>query len=136
MIDDLKARARRFVEHHNQADYLQTFDELLTTDVKVHEYLPGLPEPMDRAIYNGFIAGFRAAIPDIHNEVEDLFGEGDRVAVRWHGSGTHTGEPLVGMPAKGNSVRARGIYILRFEGDRIAEIWDNWDNVNVMQMLG
>ena len=135
MSSDIKARAARFVEKHNQADYMQTFDELLTPDVKVHEYLPGLPEPMDRNVYTAFIAGFRDALPDVRNAVDDVFSDGDRVAVRWHASGTHTGEPLMGIAAKGKAVQAHGIYILRFEGDRIAEIWNNWDNANVMQQL-
>ena len=59
------------------------------------------------------------------------------LAVRWVGGGTHTGEPLVGIPAAGRAVRAHGVYILRFASDgTIAEVWNHWDNLNVVQQLG
>lgn len=132
---DYTSMAREFVMEHNQADYLNTFDRLLSADCVVHEYLPGLPPAMDRTIYNQFIAGFRAALPDIHNEIEDLMVAGDRTVIRWTGSGTHTGADLMGIASKGIPVTAHGIYILRFEGECIAEVWNNWDNLSVLKQL-
>jgi steroid delta-isomerase-like uncharacterized protein len=102
----------------------------------VHEYLPGVPPAMDRAAYSHFIAAFRAALPDIHNVVEDVIAEGDKVSVRWTGSGTHTGARLMGIPAGGRQVSANGIYIFHFVAGKIAEIWNLWDAVNVLQQLG
>jgi steroid delta-isomerase-like uncharacterized protein len=134
--DTATALARRFLFEHNQEGYLASFDDLLASDVVVHEYLPGLPEAMDRAGYEGFIGMFRASLPDIGNTLEDLFVAGDRVAIRWTGSGTHTGAPLLGIPASGKRVKAHGIYILRLEGDRIAEVWNSWDGVNLLAQLG
>lgn len=133
---DTAAVAHRFLLEHNQEGYQVSFDELLTPDVVVHEYLPGLPEAMDRAGYEGFIGMFRASLPDIGNTIEDLFVAGDRVAIRWTGHGTHTGASLLGIPASGKRVTAHGIYILRLEGDRIAEVWNNWDGVNLLAQLG
>jgi predicted ester cyclase len=134
-MHDYAALARRFVMEHNQADYLRSFDALLTPNAIVHEYLPGLPGDMDRAFYNQFIAGFRAALPDIRNQVEDVIVSGDKAVVRWTGYGTHTGADLVGVPAGGRPVVAHGIYLFRFEGDCIAEVWNHWDNLNVVQQL-
>jgi predicted ester cyclase len=133
--ETMLATARRFLLTHNQADYLAAFDSYFTPNVVVHEYLPGLPDAMPRAVYEQFIAGFRAALPDIHNQLEDAFANGDRVVMRWTGYGTHTGADLMQIPAGGRPVKAQGIYILRFEGDRIAEVWNNWDNLNVAQQL-
>lgn len=84
--EENKAIARRFVQEHNQSEYLATFDQLLAPNCIVHEYLP---ESMDRESYNHFIAMFRSAIPDIHDTVEDAVAEGDKVVVRWKGYGTH-----------------------------------------------
>jgi predicted ester cyclase len=134
--EEIKATARRFVLEHNQAAYLASFDELLDPKCVVHEYLPGLPPALDRAGYNQFIASFRAALPDIHNDVDQIITEGEYAVVRWTGYGTHTGEALMGIPAKGHPLVAHGIYILRIAGGRIQEIWDNWDNLNVLQQLG
>jgi len=127
--------ARRFVTEHNGVGFARALDELLAPGAVVHEYLPGLPPAMDRAIYDGFLTSFRAAMPDIRDEVNDVIVDGSRVAVRWTGHGTHTGEALMGIPAKGARLVAHGIYILRFEGERIAEVWSHWDNLSVLEQL-
>ena len=82
------------------------------------------------------IAMFRASLPDVQNTILEVIDAGDRVVIRWAGGGTHTGEPLVGIPAAGKPVQAHGVYILRFAGGRIAEVWNHWDNLNVVQQLG
>lgn len=135
MRDAIEKLARRFVLEHNGPGYLRAFDELLAPGALVHEYLPGLPPAMDRKVYEGFIASFRAALPDIRDEVNDVLVDGSRAAVRWTGYGTHTGEALMGLPAKGAKLVAHGIYVLRFEGERIAEVWNHWDNLNVLEQI-
>ncbi len=130
------ALARRFVLEHNQAGYAASFAELLAPDCIVHEYLPGLPYALDRAGYEQFIAMFRSALPDIHNSIEDVIAAGDKVVIRWAGYGTHTGTELMGIPASGKALTAHGIYIFRCAGGKIVEVWDNWDNLNVLQQLG
>src|SRR5579884_3493802 len=64
--------ARRFVLEHNQAEYRATFDALLAPECAIHECVPGLPDPMDRAAYEQFIAAFRRALPDVHNTVDEV----------------------------------------------------------------
>ena len=135
-VDENKAIARRFVTEHNQAAYMTTFDAILDPGCIMHEYLPGMPESMDREAYDQFIAAFRGAMPDIRDTAEDVLAEGDRVAVRWKGSGTHTGAPLMGIPAGNKKVAANGTYIFRITEGKIVEAWDFWDNLNVLQQLG
>lgn len=48
----------------------------------------------------------------------------------------HTGADLMGVPAGNKQVTANGIYIFRFAQGKIVEVWDTWDNLNVMQQLG
>ena len=132
----LAHRARRFVLEHNQPDYRAAHDALLAPGAVVHEYLPGLPDSLDRAGYAGFIAMFRAALPDIANTIEDIIVADDTAVVRWAGRSTHTGAPLLGRAATGRQLRVRGVYILRFTGERIAEVWNHWDNLNVLAQLG
>lgn len=127
--------ARRFVLEHNQPNYLASHEALLTQDAIIHEYLPGLPSSLDRVGYTHFIAAFRSALPDIGNTIEDVIAAGDKVVVRWTGGGTHTGEPLMNQPATGRPVQAHGVYILRFADGKIAEVWNHWDNLNVLTQL-
>jgi steroid delta-isomerase-like uncharacterized protein len=135
IMTTLEQLARRFVLEHNQAGFEQTFAELLAPDCVFHEYLPGVPSDMDVAGFTQFIAAFRGAMPDIQDAVEDVVVGEDKVAVRWSGQGTHTGADLMGIPAHGDVVTAHGIYILRFTGEKIAEVWDNWDGLSVAQQL-
>ncbi len=129
------AVARRFLFERNQAAYKQSFDQILAPDVVIHEYVPGMPPAMNRVAYDQFIVMFRAALPDIHNELGDIFAAGDKVCIRWVGYGTHTGAELMGIPARGNTLMAHGIYILRFVEGKIAEVWNHWDNLNVLEQL-
>jgi len=55
--------------------------------------------------------------PDCTYKIDDLIGEGDRVALRWTMSGTDTDQDNKPM-------LCQGISIVRFEGDKIAESWE------------
>ena len=134
--DQLKSLATRFVQEHNQPNYKDAFNAMLSPDCLIHEFLPGLPNPMNVEIYTGFIGSFRGALPDIKNTIEEIVAEGDTVVVRWKGTGTHTGAELMGQAAKGNKLVANGVYILKFKENRICELWDFWDNLNVAQQIG
>ena len=78
----------------------------------------------------------REAMPDIHTHAEEMLVQGDAVAIRWTGSGTHTGADLFGIPATGKSLLAHGIYMIHVRDGHIAELWNNWDTLNVMQQVG
>jgi predicted ester cyclase len=97
--------------------------------------LPGLPEPVHGreiwtlgadALWNGF--------PDLCIEITDIFGVGDRVAVRLRFSGTHDGE-FQGIPATRRPVSFTSVEIYRFEDDRIAEEWVSPDMLGLMQQI-
>lgn len=73
--------------------------------------------------------------PDFHIEIEDIFAEGDRVAVRFTMTGTNTG-PLAGMPATGKPVTIKELGLFRFRGERIEEIWFMTDSMAIGRQLG
>lgn len=58
------------------------------------------------------------------------------MAIRWTGSGTHTGANLFGIPATGKRLLAPGISMLHVRDGHIAELWNNWDTLNIMQQVG
>jgi len=78
---------------------------------------------------------FRSAFPDVHFSVEDQVVEGDKVVTRWRGSGTHQGN-LMGIPPTGNRVSFVGITINRLEDGKVAEEWQIFDALGMMQQLG
>ena len=90
-----------------------------------------------------FMAGFRAAFPDLHFwGAADLIAEDDYVVGRWQGGGTHTGPAfsdfLVGsLPAAtGRKMRFTGTTVLRIKDGKIAEEVGLDDGVTALQQLG
>jgi predicted ester cyclase len=78
---------------------------------------------------------FRSAFPDLRIIIEDQVAEGDKVVTRWRGSGTHQGD-LFGIAPTGNRVSLVGITINRIEGGKVAEEWQIFDALGMMQQLG
>lgn len=125
-----KALARRFYEAFNVGNP-DALDEVVAPDYIQHS--PGVPPGRDGVkTYGGM---FRAAFPDAHLHVEGLIAEGDRVTGRWTVHGTQKGE-LMGIPATGKTIQISGIDIWRVENGLLAEHWDAWDQMGMMQQLG
>ncbi len=78
-----------------------------------------------------YLEGF----PDKTMEVEECFGEGDTVCVRWSVAGTNTG-PLFGMAPTGRQFRVSGIRISHFKDGRITEEFASWDTLGFFHQLG
>jgi predicted ester cyclase len=81
----------------------------------------------------------RGAIPDLKVTLEDQIAEGDRVASRWTGSGTHGGElrlPSGPVPPTGRPIEFAEIRIDRFVDGRIVESWFIPDRMTLWQQLG
>jgi steroid delta-isomerase-like uncharacterized protein len=113
---------------------LEVIDELIATDYIGHD--PANPEPLHGPSgVKEFISTYRAAFPDARITVEQQLAEGDLVATRWTGRGTHEGE-LMGITATGKHVTVSGLTISRLEGGKIVEEFQNWDTFGLMQQLG
>lgn len=75
------------------------------------------------------------AFPDLHAAIEDVITAGDKVVYRNKVTGTHQGE-YRDVPATGRSVAYDEIFIVRFAGGRIAEIWGVVDVFAQLKQLG
>jgi steroid delta-isomerase-like uncharacterized protein len=128
-----KAIVRRAFEEPWQGS-LKVVDELIASDYIGHD--PASPEPLRGPQgVKEFISTYRAAFPDARITVEKQLAEGDLVATRWIGRGTHEGE-LMGIQPTGKQVTVSGLTISRLEGDKIVEEFQNWDTFGMMQQLG
>lgn len=67
-----------------------------------------------------------SGVPDTHTQIEDIFGDGDKVCVRYTSRGTHTGE-LFGVAPTNRPLSTSGIEVYRFESGRIVECWGAYD---------
>ena len=134
MSEENKALVRRWFEELFNQGNLDVADEIVAQDHTLHDpTLPDLPSGPegDKRI----VSLYHGAFPDADITVEDLLAEGDSVAARWVGRGTHQGE-LMGVPASGNRVEVAGITVYRISGGKIAETWTNYDVMGMMQQIG
>ena len=127
-IEDNKALARRAIEEIMNQRNLAVFEDLHAPDYVCHilsRTIQG-PEPVKQ-----ILSMILTAFPDLHYTFEDVFGEGDRVVVRFTYGGTHKGD-FMGIPPTGKQVAVTGISIMRVANGKFLEEWINTD---LMQQL-
>lgn len=97
--------------------------------------LAELPEPLHGAeVWRQGFEMMKSAFPDLRAEIEDIFGAGDRVAVRLRLRGTHTGE-FQGVPPTGRTVDYVSHEFYRVSDGLISEEWICSDFATLMRQL-
>src|SRR5215216_2069446 len=130
--EENKALVRRFVEEFWNEGNTTAADELMAVDAAIH--LP-TGEVVNPDELKSFVGTWRGSFPDWHSTFEELIAEGDRVAERWTGRGTHLGE-LQGIPPTGKRVEAPGSVFYRIVDGKIVEFRGQFDMMSLMQQLG
>ncbi|CAN5639220.1 hypothetical protein BH11ACT8_BH11ACT8_05280 [soil metagenome] len=121
------------VEKLNAGDVVGYATSLYSPDAVFHGFPAAFPPT--RAGIIDFFSALVAAVPDACISARDLLSDGDRVALRFALTGTHTGD-LFGNAATGRAIEAEGITIVRFEGDQVAERWNRLDDLSFLTQLG
>jgi predicted ester cyclase len=133
--EENKAVARRELEQlYNQGGSLDAAEEIYAPDFVGHEPAVGDIRGIEGAKL--YAATMRLAFPDLSCTVEDQVAEADKVVTRWSAQGTHQGETEDLGPATGNRMEITGVSIERFTGGKVAESWDEFDALGMMQQLG
>jgi predicted ester cyclase len=112
---DLVALYERYLNRCNE----HRFDEL---GEFVSEHAGGSGETDGLAGYIDRLKDVTAAFPDYHWELQDLIVEGDTIAARLIGQGTHTG-PFGGVAATGRQISTQELVIYRFADAKIVQCW-------------
>lgn len=131
----LKSLSWRWFEEVWNQGRAETIDELLAADCAIHG--PGDAGPALRgpAKFHLFAGPFRAALADIHVEVDDVLAEGDRTAVRFTVTATHAG-PELGVEPTGRPVRFTGTTMIRWRDGQIVEGWNESDAAGLYRQIG
>src|SRR5712691_12027400 len=132
---DTNTIARRFSEVWSQGGQ-SVIDELFSTDYRDHS--PGLETfgiSPNKEGYKKLLGMFLGAFPDMATRTEDVVAEGDKVVVRWSGSGTHKAA-FAGIPASNKRVTFGGTTILRVANGKVAEEWTYGDQLGLMVQIG
>ena len=135
MSERNKQLAERFHTDIFKAGKLEVAEEILAPDFTIHA--PGYPPEWTRGPEGTkqLAQAIRSGLPDLGITHDDVIAEGDRVMIRWTSTGTHNGE-MMGVPATGKQVTLTGFDLFRVEGEKLAELWQNWDQLGLMQQIG
>lgn len=132
--EENKALARRVIEQMFNEENLEVADELLAPGYVDHD--PSLPQDVHGPEgFKQYVGMYRAAFPDLHVQIDDQLAEGDRVATRWTGTGTHNGE-LAGITPTGKPVTLPGMEIVRIANGKLIEGWEGYDSGTLLRQLG
>jgi predicted ester cyclase len=130
---DAKTIVRQLIEEPWKGN-TDVIDKYVAPAYIAHD--PSEPEPIRgpegfKAQIQKYLAGF----PDGRITVDDQIAEGDKVATRWTGRGTQTGE-IAGIAPTGKEVTVTGTTISRIEGGLVIEEWNTWDTLGMLVQLG
>jgi predicted ester cyclase len=135
-VEQNKATVRRMLERLSAGDISGFTDSLVPHYVRHSQAMPpGLQQIRGREAMHQWLESNLVPFPDYREELEWLGGDGDFVAWRSRGRGTHSG-PFGPFPATHKSMDVVIIGVHRFEEGLVAETWTSWDNVAVLTQLG
>lgn len=132
MAENNKDVVRRYYDAVLNRGDVDLLDDLAVAEYIEHDPLPG--QATGRQGLKDRVTMIATAFGQTFT-LEDVIAEGDRVVVRWTGSGKHAGE-FMGIPPTGRSFTIAGIDIHRIEGGRMAEHWHVVDQLSLLQQLG
>jgi len=129
---EMKHATRRFVTGiFDEGDYA-LLDEMTTDGYSFTITRPGR---IPRETFVELVTEFRSGFSVIRNTYEEQVAEGNVVVTR--------GTTLATQPASsdypdatGNTASVPWVIFTRFEGDRISEQWEVWDELGLMYQLG
>jgi len=133
-LDENKDIVTQMVNAVNTRDY-KIMDELFVTEFVRH--CQATPDLNIQSLeeMKEFLKGDLKVFPDSQIDIEMLIAEGDLVAGLFTFTATQEGA-MGPFPATGKKVDLKYLGILRFEDDKIAEMWVEWDNIAILTQLG
>jgi predicted ester cyclase len=132
-VEENKAKQRRLWEEVFNKGNLEIIPEFFAPSYSFRSPLGIEAKGPDG--FRQMIAMMRAALPDLHVTIDDLFGEGNRVATRFTFTGTFKGE-MMGIAPTGKKVKVSGTLITQWEGGKEVEAWESLDTLAFFQQLG
>ena len=130
MTDTNREVLQQLLDAYNAAEWDRLDDLVLPTYAHHNNALT-----LNLAQFKGGAAWLRSAVPDFRLEVADEVADGDRVAIRFVGRGTHAGS-LFGEPPTRRELALHGQAFYRFENGKVAEDWELMDEGDMRRQVG
>lgn len=114
-----KTTARRFVDEIFNKRKTDEAKDFLAADIIYH----GMAEEVrNLEDFKKWVSEDLSAFPDMKVTIVEIFGEENKIAIRWTLQATHD-KDFADFPATHKKFEAHGVEILHFEGDKIKEAW-------------
>jgi len=113
------ALARRHLEQFWALGRIDLAPEIFAPDVIDLNPMEGQRPGIDGLV--DLVGWLRDAAPDLAMRVECYVPQGEYVGDRWTLHGTHTGAPLLGLPAKGRAFAFGGMDVVHFRDDGLID---------------
>ena len=133
MVDDIKAKARRFWEEIMPAGEVDALPEIVAPDIVEHGARPDEPTGVEGVKATMLWLG--RVFSNQRWEIHQVIGEGDTVVVHATHHARHTGE-LMGIPPTNREVAYDYVHILKFRDGKAVEHWGVRDDLALMRQLG
>ena len=129
--EEAEALAEAYFAAFNAGD-ANALAALLAPDYQHHG---ALVTEQDRELHLERLRTNRAAFPDGHYGLVDVFAQGDLVAVRHVFTGTLQG-PYAGVEPSGQPVAVRAVHIHHIACGQIVETWNSGDALGLLRQIG
>ncbi len=116
--DNNKAVAQKFVQTIFNERKIEESKNFVTPDVSYH----GVEEIKGLENFKQWVGEDLKAFPDMNITIEDSFGEGDKLAMRWTLKGTFVNQ-LAGNQPTNEKFETQGVEIFHFQDGKIKEAW-------------
>jgi steroid delta-isomerase-like uncharacterized protein len=133
MVSENKALVTRWFDEVWNKGRAEAIDEMMAPDCVVH----GLSGDVMRGPeqFKAFHAAYREAFPDVQITLDEIVGEGEIVAARWSGAGTHQGNSL-GFMATHRRATFSGMTFARLQNGKLVAGWNVFDQLGMLHQLG
>jgi steroid delta-isomerase-like uncharacterized protein len=115
-VQDYKSVVRRYYSEIWNAWSEPALEELLSPDIVFRGSIGTAVVGISG--FKQYVDRIRSAFPDLHNHIEELIAEGDKVAAHLAYTGTHRGE-LFGFPGTGRKITYQGLAVFRCKEGKI-----------------
>ncbi|MBA3814123.1 MAG: ester cyclase [Alphaproteobacteria bacterium] len=136
MTENNKVTLREFMEEVWNKGNLEIADKFVSFPYVIH-HDPGDQwdgQSLDLETFKKRVLYSRETFPDLHFAVQEIVGEGDKVAISWYLEGTHKGD-IPGLPATKKKVKVPGLTIYSFSKGKITGHWQVIDRLGFMQQV-
>ena len=131
-LNENKVLIHQLINEVSTKGKFEVLNELLSDNYIEHAGPPTLPQ--GREAFKQLTLVFRNAFPDWTFTIEDVVAEGDRMAIRGTGRGTHLGT-FLHFPPTGKQGTMQAMHLFRVDDGKVVERWGFPDMMGLVQQL-